>query len=462
MPKRNVAWILVVGLIAVLFWQMPHTIAGRDSLYSAFGPLVEVRAQIHKRAAEPVDDARLGAAASRAGITAMIRELNDPHAAYLDPETFIEFRKQTEGVFGGVGVEIYETNDGLKIVSCIHGSPADRAGFGRGDVIVAIDGDDTAELGLVESVHRLNGPPGTSVRLRVKSAGAEPRDHRLQRAEIEINPVRGWMRSGTGGWHVWLDRSAGIACIRLSKFMPQSVRRLDQAIEPLLESGLRGLILDLRENTGGLLRSAIDVADRFLDRGIIVATRGRTSDARQWFAQREGTYPPFFMIVLVNGTTASAAEIVAGALHDHKRALIVGERTYGKGSLQDLVPLEDGRGAIKLTTAYYYLPSGRCLQRRSGAGPDEKWGVEPNLVVPMDPAMRERWRSLWYAADLESESPEAIPAAPDDADDAAVDDQASELLERLLSVDPQLEQALRIMRRELTSEAAESNHAHQP
>lgn len=469
MPKRNLAWILVVALIALLFWRMPQTIAGRDEVYTAFAPLVDVRAQILKRSAEPVDDEKLSAAASHAGIEAMVRALKDPYAVYLDRETYPAFRKQAEGVFGGIGVDVQLTPEGLRVLSRVRGSPAAKAGLMPGETIAAIDDIKAAELGLVDGVNRLSGAPGTPVEILVLDRAGKSRTLKLTRQIIEINPVRGWSRRPDGSWRYWLDEKDKIAYVRLIKFMPNAVRQLDSAITPLLGQGLRGLIIDLRENTGGLLRTAIDVADRFLDSGLIVATRGPKMDARQWDATREDTYnPPFRAVILVNGSTASAAEVVAGALHDHGRAVVVGERSYGKGSVQELIPLEDGQSAIKLTTGHYYLPSGVCLQKRPGAGPGDKWGVEPDVVVSLSEADRRKWLEAWYLAgaeaadegDTQPEEPAASETRP--ASQPSIDELA---LERAIESDRQLAEALKLLRepeRQRRDAAPPERTAHAP
>jgi carboxyl-terminal processing protease len=453
MPKRNLAWILVVALIALLFWRMPQTIAGRDELFAAFRPMLDVRNTILKRSAEPVEDSKLSSAAARAGIEAMIRELGDPYILYLDRETYPEFRKQTEGVFGGIGVDVLAVPEGLRVLSRIRGSPAARAGIRPGETIVTIDGLSAADLGLVDGVNRLSGPPGTPVRLEVRDHAGKDRPLRITRETIEINPIRGWSRRPDGSWRYWLDERNHIAYVRLVKFMPSAIRQLDAVVTPLVESGMTGLILDLRENTGGLLRTAIDIADRFLDTGLIVSVRGPKTDAREWSAQHEDSYPPIRVVVLVNRTTASAAEIVAGALRDHRRAVVVGERTYGKGSVQELVPLEDGGTALKLTTGVYYLPSGRCLQKLRGAGPNDQWGVEPDRVVKLDDAQRVRWLEAWYLAGAEPDEEESDAATTRPAD-AATQPSADDIaLEHLLAVDPQLDEALKLLRTPPGSEA---------
>lgn len=465
MPKRNLAWILVVALIALLFWRMPQTIAGRDALFSAFGPLVDVRAQILKRSAETVDDTRLSQAATEAGIEAMLKELNDPYAAYFDKNQLPEFRKQTEGVFGGIGVDVSLAPDGIRILGRMRNSPAAAAGLEIGDVIVQIDDEVTRKLGLVESVSRLSGTPDSFVRLRVRRTDGSERDVRIRRTLIEVNPVRGWARQPDGGWRYDISDEPRLAYVRLIKFMPEAARQLDAVVEPLLASGVRGLILDLRENTGGLLRVAIDVADRFLDTGLIVATRGPRSDAKEWFAQRDDTYPALPLVILVNGQTASAAEIVAGALRDHRRALIIGERTYGKGCVQELIPLEDRDSAIKLTTGYYYLPSGRCLHRRPGKRATDDWGVPPDVPVVLDAAARDRWIEAWYRAGMQprvEERPgEDQPGKAPEGDAATTRPTTltdpAETRRALLQDDPQLRRAIEVLSRIIQPRAGASD-----
>jgi len=449
MPKRNLAWILVVALIALLFWRMPQTIAGRDELFVALGPLLDVRATILKRSADPIDDAQLSSAAARAGIDAMIKAMDDPYAMYLDRETYPEFKKQTEGVFGGVGVDVLAVPEGLRVLSRIRGSPAAKSNIRPGEIIISIDDIKASTLGLVDGVNRLSGPPGTYVNLEVRDHAGHTRPLRIAREIIEINPVRGWSRRPDGSWRYWLDERNHIAYVRLVKFMPSAVHQLDSAVSPLIERGMTSLILDLRENTGGLLRTAIDIADKFLDSGPIVAVRGPKTDAREWSAQHEDTYPPIRVVVLVDRMTASAAEIVAGALHDHKRAIVVGERTYGKGSVQELIPLEDGGTALKLTTGFYFLPSGRCIQKPRGAKADAAWGVDPDVVVKLDDAQRARWLEAWYLAGAEPEEELGNESTTQTADSAATTQHSPEdlALEHVLADDPQLAAAYQLLRK---------------
>jgi len=443
MPKRNLAWILVIAMITLLMWQLPQTIAGRDAVYKAFGPLADVKAQIHRRFVDDLDDARLTDAAVEAGIKAMVQELHDPYAGYLNPDEYSRFKNRTDGFFGGIGVEVWANARGLEVISREPRSPADEADILPGDIITHIGEQSTADLPLVEAVnHLLNGPPGTELTLTVirPSANDQERVLTLARAIIQLNPVRGWSRAAEGGWRYMIDPVTRIGYVRLNKFTHDAPQKLDVAVQRLIGAGLRGLILDLRENTGGLLDAARDVADRFLESGTIVRIAGRRADGKKWSAMHDGTYPAMPMCVLINGASASAAEIVAGALRDHHRAEIVGERSYGKGSVQEVVELDGDNGAIKLTTAYYYLPSGQCINRGTG----DKWGVDPTIPVPLSEAQRTKWQATWREIEREpGASPESDAQAVDPAEESVSDPHRAAAERRLLDGDVQLRVALK-------------------
>jgi len=477
MPKRNLAWILIVAAIALLMWQLPQMIAGRDSVIRSFGPLVDARAQIQKRFVEKVDDDKLVRDAVHAAITAMVGDLGDPHAVYFNESDYRRFQKRTDGLYGGIGVEVWAVDEGLEVLSREPDSPAVRANILPGDIITHIDGRAVKRIPLVEAVNNLlNGPIDTRVALRIRrpeGAPAEPdRDVTLYRGTMKLDPVHGWSREREDGWRYVIDPKRRIAYIRLVKFTTDVDERLDAEINRLLSRGLRGLILDLRENTGGLLDSAREVADRFLGSNeLIVRTGGRTADTKQWYASPEGTYPAIPLAILVNGTTASAAEIVAGALRDHERAVVVGERTYGKGSVQEVVELMGANGAIKLTTSYYYLPNGECIHRTAEADEAGTWGVQPNVVVKLTEEQRDQWEAAWRdiarermavsthndeSQTAEQSGPstrpvtDSMPAADelDPESEIAVGAEASRLLDR----DIQLRTALELLQSKLTPE----------
>lgn len=459
MPKRNLAWILVIVMIALLMWQLPQTIARRDSVSRAFGPLVDARAQIHRRFVREIDDNVLVAAAVRDGIRGMLAVLHDPYARYFTQKEHERLQDRTNGRFGGLGVEVWATPVGLEVARVARNSPAQEAGFAPGWVITDVDGVSMVGLPLVDVASELlNGVPGTTVKLTVvEPSGAAPsipREVVLRRAVIHIESIRGWRRVSGGGWRYVIDPEARVAYIQLTKFRIGVSESLKAVIERLLRERMRALILDLRGNPGGVLDSARDVADLFLSDGLIVSTDGHRAHRVEWFAQRHETYS-FPVAVLINGQSASASEIVAGALRDHRRAVIVGERSFGKGSVQEVIALTGGNGAIKLTTAYYFLPSGKCVHRTQKTTDAESWGVAPTITVAMNDEQRRASIRVWRS--LQSEPvPEVSSTRPEGhamtALRQAKDDKAS--VRRLEEADPQLRKALEFMRRAVGSPAS--------
>lgn len=439
-------------MITLLMWQLPQIIAGRDAVYKAFGPLVDARAQIRKRYVDDVDDSQLVGAAVDAGIKAMVEKLDDPHAIYLNQKEYAKFKSRTDGIFGGIGIDVWSTEGGLEVLSRAPSSPAASAGILPGDIITHVEGRPTSKMPLVDAVNNwLNGPPESRVTLTITRPAdgpqSPPRQLIVERTVIHVDPVRGWSRSEGGGWRFMLEPDLGIGYVRLTKFTPDVDERLDAEVERLLRANLRGLVMDLRENTGGLLDSAREVADRFLESGLIVRTAGRKTDEHAWYAMRDGTYPDFPLVVLVNGSTASAAEIVAGALRDHHRAVVVGERTYGKGSVQEVVELDRHSGAIKLTTAYYYLPSGQCIHRTPKAIEDGNWGVAPTIPVNLTDTQRAKWLTAWRDLGREpvTSQPGSQPTTPA-ATQPSEDSDRAVAAKALLNADLQLLKAVEYLR----------------
>ncbi len=308
----------------------------------------------------------------------------DDFSSMYWPEDVDFLSRSTEGSFSGIGVQIARRNEQLTVVSPLNGTPAQEAGIKAGDVIAHVDGKDTASWSLNKAVREITGPRGTEVNLTVERVGREePMQYTLKRDTIEIESVKGWSHDATGDWDYWLDRDAGVGYIRLTQFIPQSEDKIDRAVQELQEQGeLRSLILDLRYNPGGLLNSAIQIVNRFLDDGPILFTvDGQQNVKSFWEAQRRGTYPDLDVVVLINQTSASASEIVSGALQDRDRAFVVGSRSYGKGSVQDVYwypSYRNKKWGLKVTTQYYQLPGGRIIHRK----PDSTvWGVDPDLAV---------------------------------------------------------------------------------
>ena len=297
-----------------------------------------------------------------AAVNGMLASL-DPHSSFMDRKSFRDMQVQTSGQFGGLGIEVTMEDGLIKVVTPIDETPAARAGIMANDVITQIDDDQVQGLTLNQAVDKMRGPVNTPVRLKIQRPGKEPFEVTLTRDTIRVRPVRARIEGGD------------VAYLRIGQFNEQTFEGLRSQIEKMTsEIGadkLKGFVIDLRNNPGGLLDQAIMVSDAFLDRGEIVSTRGRNSDENQRFNAKSGDLTKGRqVVVLINGGSASASEIVAGALQDHKRALVMGTRSFGKGSVQTVIPL-GGNGAVRLTTARYYTPAGRSIQAK-GIDPDQE------------------------------------------------------------------------------------------
>ncbi|MDW7710755.1 MAG: S41 family peptidase [Deferrisomatales bacterium] len=329
----------------------------RDELYRRLRVLAEALDVVQRDYVEEISPEDLVHGAVQ-GIVSRL----DPHSSFLSPDLFREMQVDTEGAFGGLGIEVSVREGKLTVVSPIEGTPAAAAGILAGDVIVMIEEEPTQDMELMEAVRRMRGPRGTQVTIHVMREGFEkPRAFTLVRDIIRIHSVRA-------------RRLGELGLIRIVQFQQGTHGEVREALGGLAEEGpLSGLILDLRNDPGGLLDQAVKVADLFLKGGTVVSTRGRDPEQEVVYAARDdGDEPDFPMVVLVNEGSASASEIVAGALQDHRRALILGERTFGKGSVQTILPLSDGSG-LRVTTALYYTPSGRSIQAK---------GIVPDVHVP--------------------------------------------------------------------------------
>jgi carboxyl-terminal processing protease len=295
-------------------------------------------------------------------INGMLTSL-DPHSNFLNAKNFTDMKVQTRGEFGGLGIEVSMENGLVKVVSPIDDTPAANAGLKPGDLITHLNGSAVQGLTLPEAVEKMRGPINSDITLTIRREGREPFDVKLTRANIKIRSVRSHLEGKNIGY------------IRITSFNEQTDVGLENAMKNLKQQAgnkLIGLVLDLRNNPGGLLDQAVSVTDKFLDKGEIVSTRGRRSDDAQRYNARPGDIATGLPVaILINGGSASASEIVAGALQDHHRAILVGTKTFGKGSVQTIIPLA-GRGAMRLTTARYYTPSGRSIQAR---------GIDPDIVV---------------------------------------------------------------------------------
>lgn len=298
----------------------------------------------------------------KGAIRGMLQTL-DPHSSYLTPDMMKQVEVETKGQFGGLGIEIGVKDNVLTIIAPIEDTPAFRAGLKAGDRIVRIENESTREMTVMDAVKRLRGEPGTKVTIWIMREGwTEAKSFTITRDIIKIKSVKSKAMGDAIGY------------VRITQFQQDTDAELEKALQAFRndKAGLKGLVLDLRNNPGGLLEQAVKVADKFVESGLIVYTDGRLETQKfQYAAHQEGTYTGFPIVVLVNAGSASASEIVAGALQDHGRAILLGQRTFGKGSVQTILPMEDG-SALRLTTARYFTPNGRSIQAK---------GIEPDIVV---------------------------------------------------------------------------------
>lgn len=296
----------------------------------------------------------------------MLKNL-DPHSNFLTPEEYKEMQVETKGAFGGIGIEIGMRDDMLTIISPIEDTPGYKAGLEAKDVIVKIEGKPTRGMSLTDAVKLMRGKKGDPVTISIMRVGFDtPRDFTIIRDIIKIKSVK------------FRELEDGFGYIRITQFQSKTGQQLESALKDLgsKDGTLKGLVLDLRNNPGGLLNQAISVSDKFLTAGMIVSTKGRVAGQdMSFYAEESGTHDDFPVIVMVNGGSASASEIVAGALQDHKRAVVLGTQTFGKGSVQTIIPIEDG-SAVRVTTSKYYTPSGRSIQAK---------GIEPDIIVGKAP-----------------------------------------------------------------------------
>jgi carboxyl-terminal processing protease len=389
-PLRN-RWIVI---LVTLFSLACYHQASRYRWSGEIGLAMQLIGSLYYQERDP-------AALYQAAMDGMVGSL-DAHSQFIPAEQYQTFRDFLQQQFGGVGIMI----DGppsipeLTVVSPLLDSPAYQAGLEPGDVIVAIDEAITSELTLEESIDRIKGPQGSLVRLKIRSvADGQLRTVELKRSLVQVESVVGEHRRADSSWEYFLPDTPSIAYLRLITFGDRTTNEFRSALQAVLPTA-QGLILDLREDGGGLMNAAIEICDMFLDGEMIVSTRGRVASLYAEYPARPGRLvpPELPLVVLVNGQSASASEIVAACLQDHQRAVIVGQRTFGKGTVQNVIDLDGGRSALKLTTATYFRPSGRNIHRSPQDDLTQEWGVQPNpgLEVEVDQEQRrqifQRWR----------------------------------------------------------------------
>ncbi|MGQ4807710.1 putative CtpA-like serine protease [Candidatus Entotheonellaceae bacterium PAL068K] len=356
--KRVVLLILATLLVSVLTGAvMAKRLPFQGKAYENLKVFTEVLSYVEANYVEKVDPEKL----VHGAIRGMLRTL-DPHSSFMPPDVYREMQVETEGRFGGLGIEITIRNEILTVVAPIEGTPAYRAGIQAGDKIVKINDESTKDMTLIGAVKTLRGPEGTSVTIGIlRKDFTEPRDFTITRAVIQIKSVR------------WTKLHDEIGYVKLRSFQKTTSEELNEALQDLEEQNIRGLVLDLRNNPGGLLEQAIAVSDEFIEGGkLIVYTKGRLAGQNmKGFSKNDRVHLDCPMVILLNGGSASASEIVAGALQDLERATLIGTKSFGKGSVQTIIPMSNGSG-LRLTTAKYYTPKGREINGR---------GITPDIVI---------------------------------------------------------------------------------
>lgn len=368
--KQVIAPLMLGVLFTALLVQLPIAIASRSSQVEWFDPIIDVRRiLLNDFVTEPDEESM-----QLAMIGGMLEALEDPHTIYIPYEEVEVFNKDLRGEYVGIGAEVNIIDDYLTIVSPMDDSPALKAGILAGDVVLSIEGQSTLGVSVDDCIDLLMGQPDTDVAMRVRHLDGTEEDITVTRGHIVTQTVKGLLRRGEE-WDHCVDADVGLFYVRITQFNDSTAAELRSALFGLQDQNLNGLVLDLRDNPGGGLMTAVAVSDLFLSEGDIVSVRSRTGDGSTFSANSRNTLPAFPIVVLVNGASASASEIVAGALQENGRAKVLGTRSFGKGSVQEIRELQHKRGTLKFTTAHYYLPSGRNLNRNSG---DSVWGVDPD------------------------------------------------------------------------------------
>ncbi len=403
MSLRNLAWLLGISVVILFGLAVSHSAPPRekDQDYELVRLVVDVLGEVDHKYVRNLD-----AAAKRKLVEDMINgglARLDPHSGFINAREYKRFTLNSKGKFGGIGIQL-ETDlhrDRLIVHSPMVDTPAYEAGVLAGDIILKIDGKSTENIQIGEAIDLITGDPGQKIVLTVlHEGGKEPVDLEITRAEIQVPSVLGDRRrpDTPKEWDYLIDKANKIAYIRLMAFSENTASDLRAHLAELKKEGLRGLVLDLRTNPGGLLKAAVEVCRMFLKEGQIVTTKGRNREEEVYEARGDGAVlangKDCPMAILIDRLSASASEIVAAALQDHKRAVVVGERSYGKGSVQNIIEMESQSSALKLTTASYWRPSGKNIHRFPESKDSEEWGVKPDPGFEVPLKYEERYEYL--------------------------------------------------------------------
>jgi carboxyl-terminal processing protease len=359
------------------------------------------------------------------------------------PKHSQDFDKMMTNEFTGIGIEITKEKGLLTVASLLPDTPAYASGLDADDVIEKVDDVETKEMTLMCAVKMITGPKGTKVKLTISRPGEDKtRDITITRASIKVPTIRGWQRTVDGNWRHMIDNDRKIGYVRITSFSEKTASDFEQVLTELESENLRGLVLDLRFNSGGLLESAVDVADKFLSEGLIVTTRPRGIGT--WaLANDDNVHPDYPLVILINSSSASASEIVAGSLADkvHSRAVLVGERTHGKGSVQGITPYPQGGAQLKYTMAYYHLPSGQRVESRESMKKKgmKDWGIAPHMKIKLNPEELKKMLEVQRGNDVLAKAGRSEELAGT----------ARSGLEETVAADPQLGVALLLVRAKL-------------
>jgi carboxyl-terminal processing protease len=461
MQRRTLFAFAMLGSTSLLGWQVSEGAKPKDEMLELYGLFVDAVEKVEANYVRPVSRREL----LEAALEGMLQNL-DPHSSYFNVSEQRGLRRQLEGRFGGIGIQVgVDAETGrLRVISPMPGTPAYEAGILAGDVIVEIEGQAAEGMSPDKAAEILQGRPGTDVKIAVLHEGSQdPETVTLTRAFIELPSVLGDRRKPDDSWDFMLDKDKKIGYLRIAGFMQNTPDELKKALDQLHEEGAKGLIIDLRDDPGGMLSSAVEMCDMFLASGEIVSTKGRNTPAKKYEARDDRTFSEEIpLAVLINQYAASASEIFAAAMQDHKRAAIIGQRSYGKGSVQNIIDLDGGKSVLKLTVASYYRPSGENIHRFHNSKPTDKWGVspDPKLEVKLPNSEFIRWfqarvdRDRDAAAKGHRKTPVASPEGDQPKAPAAKETKKDEPKAKAKSaetkgrpfVDKQLDKALEVVR----------------